>query len=65
MVSSTRFIALLSALAAAVAVPAKRDVATVEADIASISTQVNTLDAAIDAYPTTGGTLLAALVCLL
>ncbi|KIY67633.1 hydrophobic surface binding protein [Cylindrobasidium torrendii FP15055 ss-10] len=41
--------------------PVKRDVATVEADIANIDTQVTALQASIDAFPATGGTLVNAL----
>ncbi|KAJ3883909.1 hydrophobic surface binding protein [Lentinula edodes] len=43
------------------AVPLKRDVATVEEDIANIASQVTTLDNSIGAFPTAGGSLLSAL----
>ncbi|KAJ7362334.1 hydrophobic surface binding protein [Mycena albidolilacea] len=61
MVQITRFLTVLSVAAAGLALTVKRDAATVEADIAKISTQVTTLDNAIEAYPLTGGTLLNAL----
>jgi hypothetical protein len=61
MVQITRFLTVLSVAAAGLALTVKRDAATVEADIARISTQVTTLDNAIEAYPLTGGTLLNAL----
>ncbi|KAJ7723491.1 hydrophobic surface binding protein [Mycena maculata] len=38
-----------------------RTVATVEADIATVTTQLTALDTAIEAFPLTGGSLLAAL----
>ncbi|KAJ7888325.1 hydrophobic surface binding protein [Mycena olivaceomarginata] len=52
MVQITRFLTVLSVAAAGLALTA---------DIARISTQVTTLDNAIEAYPLTGGTLLNAL----
>ncbi|KAJ6612514.1 hydrophobic surface binding protein [Mycena sp. CBHHK59/15] len=61
MVQLSRFLTVLSVAAVGLALSLKRDVATVEADIAKITTQVTTLDNAIEAYPLTGGTLLAAL----
>ncbi|KAF7974267.1 hypothetical protein HWV62_13056 [Athelia sp. TMB] len=39
----------------------KRDITQVEADIASISTQVTSLDTAVNAFPDTGGSLTQAL----
>lgn len=63
---AARYLVLLSAVSAAVAVPVptifRRTVTQVEADITNIATQVNALDTAINAFPNTGGTLLAALV---
>ena len=56
------FVFLLSAASLAVATPHKRTVAQVEADIATISSKVTSLDSLINAYPSTGGTLLGALV---
>ncbi|KAJ7162791.1 hydrophobic surface binding protein [Mycena crocata] len=61
MVQFGRLVTVFSAVASGLALSVKRDVATVKADIAKITTQLNTLDAAINAYPLTGGTLLAAL----
>ncbi|KAJ7769452.1 hydrophobic surface binding protein [Mycena metata] len=61
MVQITRFLSVLSVAAVGLALSLKRDVAKVESDIATISTQVTTLDNAIEAYPTSGGTLVAAL----
>ncbi|KAJ7484828.1 hydrophobic surface binding protein [Mycena galericulata] len=61
MVQISRFLTVLSVAAVGLALSVKRTVAQVEADIATISTQVTTLDNAIEAYPTSGGTLLAAL----
>ncbi|KAJ7611149.1 hydrophobic surface binding protein [Mycena rosella] len=61
MVQFSRLIFSLSLFAAAFATPVKRTVAQVEADIASISAQVTTLDNAIKAFPATGGSLVAAL----
>ncbi|KAJ3891511.1 hydrophobic surface binding protein A-domain-containing protein [Lentinula edodes] len=43
------------------AVPLKRDVATVENDIANVASQVTALDSAINAFPTAGGSLVSAL----
>ncbi|KAJ4491958.1 hypothetical protein C8J55DRAFT_556242 [Lentinula edodes] len=43
------------------AVPLKRDVGTVEGDITNIANQVTALSSAINAFPTTGGSLLSAL----
>jgi hypothetical protein len=43
----------------------KRDVATVEADIANFSTQVTALDDSIRAFPDTGGSIIDALVSML
>jgi hypothetical protein len=63
MVQITRFLAVLSVAAVGLALSVKRDAATVEADIAKISTQVTTLDNAIEAFPLTGGSLVNALVC--
>ncbi|KAG7446292.1 hydrophobic surface binding protein [Guyanagaster necrorhizus] len=52
---------LLSVVTATSAIPTKRTVAQVEADIADIVTQVDALDSSINAFPATGGSLLAAL----
>ncbi|ESK86092.1 antigenic cell wall [Moniliophthora roreri MCA 2997] len=54
------FVFLLSATAA-FAGPVKRDVATVKADIATITTQTTALNNAIQAFPDSGGSLVAAL----
>ncbi|KAF7350153.1 Hydrophobic surface binding protein [Mycena venus] len=51
MVQITRFLTVLSVAAVGLALTVKRDAATVEADIAKISSQVTTLDNAIEAYP--------------
>lgn len=57
------FFLIAALVTGAISVPhAKRDVAQVESDIASISTQVTTLDNDINAFPATGGSLLNALV---
>ncbi|KAJ7488294.1 hydrophobic surface binding protein [Mycena latifolia] len=61
MVQISRFFTVLSVAAVGLALSIKRDVATVKVDVAKITTQVTTLDNAIEAYPLTGGTLLAAL----
>ncbi|KAJ7727764.1 hydrophobic surface binding protein [Mycena metata] len=61
MVQFSRFLLSLSLLAVGLASPVKRTVAQVEADIASISAQVTTLDNNINAFPNTGGSLVAAL----
>ncbi|KAJ7209810.1 hydrophobic surface binding protein A-domain-containing protein, partial [Mycena haematopus] len=61
MVQITRFLTVLSAVAVGLALSLKRDPATVEADIVTISSQVTTLDNAIEAFPLTGGSLLNAL----
>ncbi|KAJ6608285.1 hydrophobic surface binding protein A-domain-containing protein [Mycena sp. CBHHK59/15] len=61
MVQLSHFFVALSLLSVGFSSPAKRTVAQVESDIASISTQVTTLDNAIKAFPATGGTLLQAL----
>ncbi|KAJ7917166.1 hydrophobic surface binding protein [Mycena leptocephala] len=61
MVQITRFLAVLSVAAVGLALSVKRDAATVEADISKISTQVTTLDNAIEAFPLTGGSLVNAL----
>ncbi|KAJ7676209.1 hydrophobic surface binding protein A-domain-containing protein [Mycena rosella] len=61
MVQISRFFTVLSVAAVGLALSVKRTVAVVEADIAKISTQVTTLDNAIEAYPLTGGSLLNAL----
>jgi hypothetical protein len=58
-----RLFTLLSA-SLALATPLKRDVPTVENDIATISTRVTTLDTAIHNYPSSGGTLAGALVSI-
>ncbi|KAJ8086744.1 hypothetical protein AAF712_001889 [Marasmius tenuissimus] len=52
------FFVIFSAVSAlTLATPFKRDVATVGADIAAISTQFTGLDTAINNYPNVGGTL--------
>ncbi|KAJ7151222.1 hydrophobic surface binding protein [Mycena filopes] len=61
MVHFSRLLVSLSLLAVGFATSLKRTVAQVEADIASISTQVTTLDNDIKAFPNTGGSLAAAL----
>ncbi|KAJ7487852.1 hydrophobic surface binding protein [Mycena latifolia] len=61
MVQFSRLLLSFSLLAVAVTSPVKRTVAQVEADIATISTQVTALDNAINAFPNTGGSLAAAL----
>ncbi|KAJ7027979.1 hydrophobic surface binding protein [Mycena alexandri] len=61
MVYFSRLLLSFSLLAVGLASPVKRTVAQVEADIASISSQVTTLDNAINAFPATGGSLTAAL----
>jgi len=55
------FVATLVAAVSAGTISFKRSAATIEADIAKISTQVNSLDSSINAFPTTGGTLFQAL----
>ncbi|KAF7346754.1 Hydrophobic surface binding protein [Mycena sanguinolenta] len=62
MVLITRVLPILSVVAVALALSLKRDAATIEADVANIASEVTTLDDAIEAFPFTGGTLLAALV---
>ncbi|KAJ3757567.1 hydrophobic surface binding protein [Lentinula raphanica] len=57
--SFTTFLTLVAVCLAAV--PLKRDVGTVEDDIASIASQVTALDSAIQAFPTSGGSLVSAL----
>ncbi|KAJ7106663.1 hydrophobic surface binding protein A-domain-containing protein [Mycena epipterygia] len=61
MVQLSRLLFTFSLFAASFTTPVKRTVAQVEADIASISTQVTTLDNAINAFSNTGGSLTAAL----
>ncbi|KAJ7624236.1 hydrophobic surface binding protein [Mycena polygramma] len=61
MVQIARFLTVLSVAAVGLGLTVKRDAAAVEADIAKISTQVTTLDNAIQAFPLTGGSLVAAL----
>ncbi|KAJ7135877.1 hydrophobic surface binding protein [Mycena epipterygia] len=61
MVQLSRLLFTFSLFAASFTTPVKRTVAQIEADIATIKTQVTTLDTAINAFPNTGGTLLAAL----
>ncbi|KAF7289762.1 Hydrophobic surface binding protein [Mycena indigotica] len=56
-----RLFTVLSVAALSVALVAKRDVAAVVADIATITTQVTNLDNAIQAFPVSGGSLAAAL----
>jgi len=59
-IASTLFLAL-SFVATGICTPVKRTVEQIQTDIASISTQVTSLDNAITAFPATGGTLLNAL----
>jgi hypothetical protein len=61
---STRAFFVFSIAVSSFAVPLllKRTVEQVKTDIANISTQVTALDTLITNYPTTGGTLLGALV---
>ncbi|KAJ7637249.1 hydrophobic surface binding protein [Mycena polygramma] len=54
MVHFSPLLVSLSLVAASLATPVKRTVAQVEADIASISTQVTTLDNDISAFPASG-----------
>ncbi|KAF7349332.1 Hydrophobic surface binding protein [Mycena sanguinolenta] len=54
MVQFTRSFLSLCLIAASFAGPTKRTVAQVEADIASISTQVNALDDLIEGFPASG-----------
>ncbi|KAF8189495.1 hydrophobic surface binding protein [Mycena galopus ATCC 62051] len=61
MVQITRFLTVLSVAAVGLALSLKRDPATVESDIATISAQVTALDNAIEAFPLTGGSLVNAL----
>ncbi|KAJ7152048.1 hydrophobic surface binding protein [Mycena filopes] len=61
MVQIARFLTVLSVAAVGLSASLKRDVAKVEADIATITTQVTTLDNAIEAFPLTGGSLVNAL----
>ncbi|KAF8895811.1 hydrophobic surface binding protein [Mucidula mucida] len=61
MVQLSSFFAALTVVTAVCSAPTKRTVAQVEADIATISTQVTALDNAITAFPDTGGSLINAL----
>ncbi|KAF9491733.1 hydrophobic surface binding protein [Pleurotus eryngii] len=61
MVKFTFFALAAFLVGSAVSSPTKRTVAQVESDIASISTQVTTLDNAITAFPNSGGSLANAL----
>ncbi|KAJ7797771.1 hydrophobic surface binding protein [Mycena leptocephala] len=54
MVQLSSFLVSLLLLAASVANPLKRTVAQIEADIATITTQVSTLHSAVQAFPATG-----------
>jgi len=54
-------IAVLAVSGGAFRLAHKRDVAKVEADIATISAQVTTLDNDVNAFPASGGSLVAAL----
>jgi len=54
MVQFSRLFFSLSVIAVSFAIPAKRTVAQVEADIASISSQVTTLDNDIKGFPASG-----------
>ncbi|EDR06867.1 hydrophobic surface binding protein [Laccaria bicolor S238N-H82] len=58
---ASRFFVLISCVALGLSTPLKRTIDQVKADVADISTKVTTLDNAINAFPMTGGTLLAAL----
>ncbi|KAF9524355.1 hydrophobic surface binding protein A-domain-containing protein [Crepidotus variabilis] len=56
------FIVLLPAVVASITSPIKllpRDVAQVKADLADLSTKIDTMDAALTAYPTTGNLIQA------
>ncbi|KAJ7101305.1 hydrophobic surface binding protein [Mycena belliarum] len=61
MVQLSRFFTVLSVATVSLALIVGRDVAKVKADIATITTQVTTLDNAIQAFPLSGGSLLNAL----
>ncbi|KAJ7935152.1 hydrophobic surface binding protein [Mycena leptocephala] len=54
MVQLSSFLVSLLLLAASVANPLKRTVAQIEADIATITTQVTTLHSAVQAFPASG-----------
>jgi hypothetical protein len=56
MVQLSSFLVSLLLLAASVANPLKRTVAQIEADIATITTQVTTLHSAVQAFPASGST---------
>ncbi|KDR66234.1 hypothetical protein GALMADRAFT_81133 [Galerina marginata CBS 339.88] len=55
------FVFLISVISVGIATPLRRTVDQVQADIATISTKVTALDKAINAFPLTGGSLIAAL----
>lgn len=60
---STPFFALAILVTSCLGSPiAIRDVATVEADLAKVQTQIQTLDKDINAFPDSGGSLVQALV---
>ncbi|KAJ7935182.1 hydrophobic surface binding protein [Mycena leptocephala] len=54
MVQLSSFLVSLLLLTASLGTPLKRTVAQIEADIASITTQVTTLHSAVQAFPATG-----------
>ncbi|KAJ7624910.1 hydrophobic surface binding protein [Roridomyces roridus] len=54
MVQLSRFFFAASLVLASFATPTKRTVAQVEADIATITTQVNSLNSSINAFPASG-----------
>jgi hypothetical protein len=62
MVQVTRALVILSIAALGLAAVLKRDAATVEADLAVLTSQVTALDSAVQAFPLTGGTLAEAMV---
>jgi hypothetical protein len=61
MVQVTRSLAILSIAALSLAAVLKRDAATVEADLAVLTSQVTALDNAVQAFPLSGGTLAEAM----
>lgn len=65
MLFKSTFCLIATFAVASAAVIGVRDVATLKADIASITTAVNKLDADITAFPDSGGTVAGALVSFL
>ncbi|KAJ7091843.1 hydrophobic surface binding protein [Mycena epipterygia] len=61
MVQVTRALAILSSAALSLAAVLKRDAATVEADLAVLTSQATALNNAVQAFPLTGGTLAEAI----